>query len=85
MKKIFAVIAIGFVSVFATASKSVETAHNNMVYYVEGCSEYHTSAYSAHIHSGSGKIMMQRESGCKGSMHKCLLCKGAEFINNNVK
>lgn len=83
MKKIFTVMAISIVSVFATANKSAETAHNNMVYYLEGSNEYHTTALGAHLHSGEGRVMKQRESGCKSaSMHKCLLCKGAELVRN---
>ena len=83
MKKIFAVMAISIVSVFATANKSAETARNNMVYYMAGSNEYHTTAVGAHLHSGEGRMMMQRESGCKSAnMHKCMLCKGAELVCN---
>ena len=82
MKK-FLFIAVLAVANVATANKTTETRINNVVYFVEGANEYHTSALSAHLHGGEGKMMMQRESGCKQSgMHKCLLCKGAELINN---
>lgn len=83
MKKVFSIIAVLVLSIVATANKTIDTRTNNVVYFVEGANEYHTSALSAHIHAGVGQIMMQRESGCKQSgMHKCLLCKGAELINN---
>ena len=82
MKKYF-IIAVLAIANVATANKTTATATNNVVYFVEGCNEYHTSAFSAHLHGGDGQMMMQRESGCKLSgMHKCLLCKGAEIINN---
>lgn len=82
MKK-YLFIAVLAVANIATANKTTATATNNVVYFVEGANEYHTSALSAHLHAGDGQIMMQRESGCKQSgMHKCLLCKGVELINN---
>lgn len=82
MKK-YLFIAVLAVTNVATANKTTDTAANNVVYFVEGENEYHTSALNAHIHGGNGQMMMQRESGCKQSgMHKCLLCKGAELINN---
>ena len=82
MKK-YLFIAVLAVANVATANKTIETRANNVVYFVEGANEYHTTALSAHIHGGDGQMMMQRESGCKQSgMHKCLLCKGAELINN---
>lgn len=82
MKKYLFIIILAVANV-ATANKTIETRANNVVYYVEGATEYHTSALNAHIHGGDGQMMMQRESGCKQSgMHKCLLCKGAELINN---
>lgn len=81
MKK-YLFIAVLAIANVATANKTIETRTNNVVYFVEGANEYHTSALSAHLHAGDGQIMMQRESGCKQSgMHKCLLCKGAELIN----
>lgn len=83
MKKIISIIAVLVLSSVATANKTIETRVNNVVYFVEGSNEYHTTALSAHLHAGDGQIMMQRESGCKQlGMHKCLLCKGAEMINN---
>lgn len=82
MKK-FVFIAVLMVANIATANKVAETRVNNVVFFVEGANEYHTTALSAHLHAGEGQMMMQRESGCKQSgMHKCLLCKGAEMINN---
>lgn len=82
MKK-YLFIAVLAVANVATANKTIETRANNVVYFVEGANEYHTSALNAHMHGGDGQMMMQRESGCKQSgMHKCLLCKGAEIINN---
>lgn len=81
MKKYF-IIAVLAIANVATANKTIETRANNVVYFVEGANEYHTTALSAHLHAGDGQIMMQRENGCKQSgMHKCLLCKGAEIIN----
>lgn len=83
MKKLASIIAVLVLSSVATANKVAETRANNVVYFVEGANEYHTTALSAHIHAGDGQIMMQRENGCKqAGMHKCLLCKGAELINN---
>lgn len=83
MKKLLSIIAVLVLSSVATANKTIETRANNVVYFVEGTNEYHTTALSAHIHAGDGQIMMQRESGCKQSgMHKCLLCKGNELIAN---
>jgi len=83
MKKMLSIIAVLVLSSLATANKTIETRANNVVYYMEGSNEYHTTALSAHIHAGDGQIMMQRENGCKqAGMHKCLLCKGAELINN---
>ena len=83
MKKIFSVMVIGFVSVFATANRVADNRVNNVVYYLEGSNEYHTTALGAHLHSGEGRVMMQQESGCKSAnMHKCLLCKGAELVSN---
>lgn len=83
MKKIVSIIAVIAVSIVATANKTIETRANNVVYFVEGTDEYHTSAFSAHLHAGDGRMMMQRENGCKQSgMHKCMLCKGAELIAN---
>lgn len=83
MKKLILIIAVMVLSSVATANKTIETRTNNVVYFVEGANEYHTSALSAHLHAGEGQIMMQRENGCKQSgMHKCLLCRGAELINN---
>lgn len=83
MKKVLSIIAVLVLSSVATANKTIETRANNVVYFVEGSNEYHTTALSAHLHSGNGKMMLQRESGCKQSgMHKCLLCKGAELVNN---
>lgn len=82
MKK-YLFIAVLAIANVATANKTIETRANNVVYFVEGANEYHTTALSAHIHAGDGQIMMQRENGCKqAGMHKCLLCKGAELINN---
>ena len=82
MKKYLFILVIAVANV-ATANKTADTAASNIVYYVNGCNEYHTSAFSAHLHSGNGTMMMQRESGCKQSgMHKCLLCKGSELIAN---
>lgn len=82
MKK-YLFIAVLAVANVATANKTIETRANNVVYFVEGANEYHTSALNAHMHGGDGQMMMQRESGCKQSgMHKCLLCKGVELINN---
>lgn len=82
MKKVLSIIAVLVLSGVATANKTIETRANNVVYFVEGANEYHTTALSAHLHAGDGQIMMQRENGCKQSgMHKCLLCKGAEIIN----
>ena len=83
MKK-YLFIAVLAVANVATANKTTATATNNVVYFVEGANEYHTTALSAHLHAHSeGQMMMQRESGCKQSgMHKCILCKGAELINN---
>lgn len=79
----FLFIAVLAVANVATANKTMETRANNVVYFVEGANEYHTTALNAHLHGGDGQMMMQRESGCKQSgMHKCLLCKGAELINN---
>lgn len=83
MKKIISVITVIAVSLVATANKTIETRANNVVYFVEGANEYHTSAFSAHLHGGDGRMMMQRENGCKQlGMHKCTLCKGAELINS---
>ena len=83
MKKVFSIIAVLVLSCVASANKPVATVANNVVYFVEGANEYHTTAFNAHLHAGEGQMMMQRESGCKRSgMHKCLLCKGAELINN---
>lgn len=82
MKK-YLFIAVLAVANVATANKTIETRANNVVYFVEGANEYHTTALNAHLHSGNGKMMLQRESGCKQSgLHKCLLCKGAELVNN---
>lgn len=82
MKK-YLFIAVLAVANVATANKTIETRANNVVYYMEGSEEYHTNALSAHLHSGNGRMMLQRESGCKASgMHKCTLCKGAELIAN---
>lgn len=82
MKK-YLFIAVLAVANVATANKTTATATNNVVYFVEGANEYHTTALNAHLHGGDGQMMMQRENGCKLSgMHKCLLCKGAELINN---
>lgn len=83
MKK-YLFIAVLMVANIATANKVAETRTNNMVFFVEGANVYHTTALSAHLHSGgNGKMMLQRESGCKQSgMHKCLLCRGAELVNN---
>lgn len=82
MKK-YLFIAVLAVANVATANKTIETRANNVVYFVKGANEYHITALSAHLHGGNGQMMMQRESGCKQSgMHKCLLCKGAELINN---
>ena len=82
MKK-YLFIAVLAVANVATANKTIETRVNNVVYFVKGANVYHTSAISAHLHGGNGQMMMQRESGCKQSgMHKCLLCKGVELINN---
>lgn len=81
MKKYLFIAVLAIVNV-ATANKTIETRANNVVYFVEGANEYHTTALNAHLHAGEGQIMMQRESGCKQSgMHKCLFCKGAELIN----
>lgn len=82
MKKIISIIAVSIIAVFATANRVADNRVNNVVYYLEGSNEYHTTALGAHLHSGEGRMMMQRESGCKGSMHKCLLCKGAELVSN---
>lgn len=82
MKKYLFIAALAIANV-ATANKTTATGTNNVVYFVEGANEYHTTALSAHLHSGEGQMMMQRENGCKQlGMHKCLLCKGAELINN---
>lgn len=79
----FLFIAVLAVANVATANKTIETRANNVVYFVKGANEYHTTALNAHLHGGNGQMMMQRESGCKQSgMHKCLLCKGVELINN---
>lgn len=82
MKK-YLFVAVLAVANVATANKTTATATNNVVYFVEGANEYHTTALNAHLHGGDGQMMMQRENGCKNAgMHKCLLCKGAEIINN---
>ena len=82
MKK-FIIIAALMVASAATANKTIETRANNVVYFVKGANEYHTTALNAHMHGGNGQMMMQRESGCKQSgMHECILCKGAKLIAN---
>ena len=82
MKK-YLFIAVLAVANVATANKTIETRANNVVYFVEGANEYHTTALSAHLHAHSeGKMMVQRENGCKqAGMHECILCKGAKLFN----
>lgn len=83
MKKIMSIIAVSVIAVFATANRVADNRVNNMVFYLEGSNEYHTTALGAHLHSGEGRMMMQQESGCKSAnMHKCMLCKGAELVSN---
>ena len=84
MKKTIIIMALMVANVAMNANKTIETRANNVVYFVEGSNEYHTTAFSASIHSHSeGKMMMQRENGCKNAgMHECILCKGAKLIAN---